>query len=144
MSNMERPDLDKELDSQTFRSFYYLKEELMAFCRENGLPVSGGKLEISDRIACFLDTGKVVLAPADRHVTTMPEVISPDSKIESNFRCSERHRKFFKQEIGACTDSREQDKIIKHSVMIHHGGPGNDADNQNRADSPKQAAAQLF
>lgn len=97
---MERPDLDKELDSQTFRSFYYLKEELMAFCRENGLPVSGGKLEISDRIACFLDTGKVVLAPADRHVTTMPDVISPDSKIESNFRCSERHRKFFKQEIG--------------------------------------------
>ena len=65
---MERPDLNKELDSQTFRSFYYLKEELMAFCRENGLPVSGGKLEISDRIACFLDTGKVVLAPADRHV----------------------------------------------------------------------------
>ncbi len=44
---MERPDLNKELDSQTFRSFYYLKEELMAFCRENGLPVSGGKLEIS-------------------------------------------------------------------------------------------------
>ena len=51
--------------------------------------VSGRKLEISDRIACFLDTGKVVLAPVDRHVTTMPEVISPDSKIESTPRCSE-------------------------------------------------------
>ena len=28
----ERPDLDKSLDSKTFRSYYYLKEELTAFC----------------------------------------------------------------------------------------------------------------
>ena len=47
----ERPDLDKSLDSKTFRSYYYLKEELTAFCRQNGLPVSGGKLELNERIA---------------------------------------------------------------------------------------------
>ena len=52
----ERPDLNKELDGETFRSFYYLKEELVEFCRENNLPVSGGKTELTDRIACFLDT----------------------------------------------------------------------------------------
>ena len=40
----ERPDLNKELDAQIFRSFYYLKEELVSFCRENNLPVSGGKI----------------------------------------------------------------------------------------------------
>lgn len=40
----ERPALDRSLDSKTFRDFYYLKEELVSFCRENGLPVSGGKL----------------------------------------------------------------------------------------------------
>ena len=56
----ERPDLNKELDGETFRSFYYLKEELVEFCRENNLPVSGGKTELTDRIACFLDTGKVL------------------------------------------------------------------------------------
>lgn len=39
----ERPALDRSLDSKTFRDFYYLKEELVNFCRENGLPVSGGK-----------------------------------------------------------------------------------------------------
>jgi dTDP-glucose pyrophosphorylase len=59
---MERPILSKQLDGQTFRSFYYLKEELIRFCRENGLPVSGGKIEITDRIAYFLDTGKVMPA----------------------------------------------------------------------------------
>ena len=54
----ERPNLDKSLDSAAFRNYYYLKEELVAFCRQNGLPVSGGKLELTERIAHFLDTGR--------------------------------------------------------------------------------------
>lgn len=29
----ERPKLDKNLDGKTFREFYYLKEELVDFCR---------------------------------------------------------------------------------------------------------------
>ena len=56
----ERPSLDKHLDSKTFREFYYLKEELVDFCRKYGLPVSGGKIEITDRIAWFLDTGEIL------------------------------------------------------------------------------------
>lgn len=56
----ERPDLNKSLDSITFRSFYYLKEELVQFCRDNDLPVSSGKIELTDRIAHYLDTGEVL------------------------------------------------------------------------------------
>ncbi len=44
----KRPELNKELDGKTFRSFYYLKEELVDFCRDNNLPVSGGKIELTD------------------------------------------------------------------------------------------------
>lgn len=44
----DRPILDKNLDSKTFREYYYLKEEFVNFCRENGLPVSSGKIEITD------------------------------------------------------------------------------------------------
>ncbi|MFR6330222.1 MAG: SAP domain-containing protein [Eisenbergiella sp.] len=55
----ERPDLSAKLDAATFRSYYYLKEELVSFCRENGLPASGGKEEITERIACYLDTGRI-------------------------------------------------------------------------------------
>lgn len=42
---MTRPILNKNLDSKTFRSFYFLKEELIDFCRKNGLPTSGGKVK---------------------------------------------------------------------------------------------------
>lgn len=39
----ERPDLNRNLDGKTFRNYYYLKEELLDFCRDNGLPVFGRK-----------------------------------------------------------------------------------------------------
>ena len=96
----ERPRLDRSLDGETFRSYYYLKEELTAFCRENGLPVSGGKLEITERIACFLDTGNVL--PVSAKTKNRPEVgvISEDMKIEPDFVCSEKHRAFFREAIG--------------------------------------------
>lgn len=98
---MQRPDLDEKPDSKTFRSFYYLKEELVDFCRKNGLPVSGGKMEITDRIAHFLDTGEVMAASAagKKQRRNLP-VISEDIKIEADFVCSEAHRAFFKEHIG--------------------------------------------
>ena len=97
----ERPDLNKELDSKTFRSFYYLKEELVGFCRENNLPVSGGKLELAERIAYFLDTGKVLETSAKRRATTSGiGSITEDTKIEPNIVCSEKHRAFFTEKIG--------------------------------------------
>lgn len=97
---MERPILDKNLDSKIFRDFYYLKEELVKFCRENGLPVSGGKQEITDRIAHFLDTGEILSVLAKKKKSITISNISLDTKIESDFVCSETHRAFFKEHIG--------------------------------------------
>lgn len=37
----ERPDLDNSLDGKTFKEYYYLKEELIAFCRKNNLKILG-------------------------------------------------------------------------------------------------------
>jgi len=96
----ERPVLDRNLDSKTFRDFYYLKEELVTFCRENGIPASGGKIEIADRIAYFLDTGKILSAPTTRKKSITIYTISEDTKIEANFVCSEKHRAFFREHIG--------------------------------------------
>lgn len=99
---VQRPALDRNLDSKTFRDFYYLKEELADFCRENGLPVSGGKMEITDRIAHFLDTGEVLSVPTVRKKQRhMLFTISEDTKIEADFVCSELHRAFFKEHIGS-------------------------------------------
>ena len=96
----ERPELSKELDAATFRSFYYLKHELADFCKENGLPTSGSKIELTYRIAYFLDTGGVLKPAAERKTAVNIGTLTEDTVIEPNIVCSEKHRAFFSEEIG--------------------------------------------
>ena len=96
----ERAELNIELDAATFRSFYYLKQELADFCRENGLPTSGSKAELTDRIAYFLDTGSVLKPTAERKTVVNIGTLTEDTVIEPNIVCSEKHRAFFSEKIG--------------------------------------------
>jgi len=100
----ERPELKEGLDSEVFKEYYYLKEELIDFCRKVDLQVSGGKIEITDRIAHYLKTGekkrsKPKQSRSIRNTGTL--FITPDTYIEENFVCSQSHREFFKAAIGS-------------------------------------------
>ena len=96
----ERPKLNKELNAITFRSFYYLKQELADFCKENGLPATGSKAEPTDRIAYFLDTGSVLKPSAGRKTAVNIGTLTEDTVIEPNIVCSEKHRAFLCEKIG--------------------------------------------
>ena len=96
----ERPPLDKNLDSKTFRDYYWLKEELAAFCRANGLPASGSKAGLTERIAVFLDNGEIIKTGRPHRAGALVGELSPDSVIEQDIVCSEKHRAFFRQHIG--------------------------------------------
>lgn len=96
----QRPILNTNLDSDTFRSYYYLKEELVEFCRNNGLPTSGGKVELTERIAYLLDTGNVKEVSKTKRATVEVGTLTEDTIIENNIVCSEKHRAFFKEKIG--------------------------------------------
>lgn len=52
-----RPELTSALAASDFRSFYWLKEELIRFCRSQGLNTQGSKQELATRIAHYLATG---------------------------------------------------------------------------------------
>ena len=95
----ERPEFSRKLDGATFLSYYYLKEELADFCRENDLPVSGGKIELTNRIAHFLDTGEI-LKPAAKRKAACTESITESTIIGSNIVYSEKLRAFFTERIG--------------------------------------------
>lgn len=96
----ERPNLNFELNAEIFRQFYYLKEELMDFCRKNDLQTTGSKTELSERIAIFLETGKRTRADHKTQKSQSAGEIKTDGIIEENFVCSEKHRAFFKEQIG--------------------------------------------
>ena len=97
---MDRPELNKNLDSKEFKEYYYLKEELIDFCRKNSLQTTGGKLELTERIEKFLDTGEKSIINHNSRRTQIQDKITPESIIENNFVCSEKHREFYKKQIG--------------------------------------------
>ena len=90
----------KEINSKTIKDYYYLKEELIDFCKKNNLQSTGSKEELTDRISRFLDTGEKTTIKHDKRRTTIINEITKDSIIEDNFICSEKHRSFYKKEIG--------------------------------------------
>lgn len=96
----ERPKLDNNLDSNTFKEYYYLKSELIDFCRKNDLQITGGKLELTERITNFLNTGKRTYKIHTTKKTKMVDTITLNTIIEENFVCSEKHRAFYKEQIG--------------------------------------------
>jgi len=96
----ERPDLSIELDSKTFKEYYYLKDELIDFCRKNNLQTTGGKIELTERIAKFLNTGERNIENHSIKRAKIVGEITLDAIIEDNFICSEKHRAFYKEQIG--------------------------------------------
>lgn len=105
----ERLDLNEKLDGETFRSYYYLKKELVDFCRDNNLPVSGGKVELTDRIACFLDTGKVLETSVKRKTT-----------IDKQFEYNTYIRDFFEDNQGRSLDEAITCWKYKKSLQGHN------------------------
>lgn len=93
---MERPDLTKYLDHNIFSQFYYLKSELVVFCRKEDMQTTGNKQELTERISHYLFCGEKLKQPKKKIFYNKVEHISLESKIESPFVCSEVHRKFYK------------------------------------------------
>lgn len=99
-----RSTLTKEISVQDFRDYYWLKEELQFFCRENGISASGSKIEILDRIETFLQTGEIKKPFRNSKAGNKPRTkveLSLDTVITENHRCSQDVRAFFKTVISS-------------------------------------------
>lgn len=94
-----KPKLTKELEHQIFLNYYYLKEELIAFCKAEQLQSTGSKEELTSRIAQYLKTGekitkkKVTKKDDDSHITL-------DTIITLPITYSENKRAFFEEHLG--------------------------------------------
>ena len=104
-----RDKLTKDLTSAEFKEYYFLKEELKEFCRNEGLKVSGSKNQLEMRIIYYLDTGKSLDESKNKknkdnltniNKTTFSKEITLDSILGEDFKCSEDKREFFEKEIG--------------------------------------------
>lgn len=93
-----RPNLTKDIGIEAFDEYYWLKEELLTFCRENGISAAGSKVELANRIKFYLRTGEIqkpIRKPSGNRNKKV-ENVSLETVITENHRCSQEVRAFFK------------------------------------------------
>lgn len=101
-----RPNLNRGISINDFLEFYWLKEELIEFCRAEGLKTTGGKIDISLRIENYLNTGQMELIPLNKKIRPKSnfdwknELLSLETEITDNYKNTENVRLFFQNEIG--------------------------------------------
>lgn len=100
---MSRPSLNTTLSAEEFLDFYWLKHELLAFCRAHDLPTSGSKADVTERISHFLGTGEIPASSSNprQPKAMMPQSFTRETVIKSGWWCSQALRQFFEQELGS-------------------------------------------
>lgn len=112
-----RPELTRNLEPETFRNYYWLGEELAIFCREHGISASGSKIEMSQRIEVFLETGKIQKPVKQKtRKNELQRDLSLDTVITENHRCSQIARAFFTSVIPNFHFSTHIQNFFKDNV----------------------------
>ncbi|MCP5101389.1 MAG: hypothetical protein GY943_38065 [Chloroflexi bacterium] len=100
-----RPALNKGISVEDFKSFYWLKAELVEFCKKEGLNRQGSKIQIADTIAIYLKSGKKE-SPAQQKKPKPTSTfdwnnapLSLETIITDNYKNSENVRAFFQNHI---------------------------------------------
>ena len=98
---MQRPILSTSLSEAEFERWYWLKAELQAFCRAQGVSAAGPKLELSARIAALLSSRPHhPPRPKPSRSAAMPSSFTPETVIGHGWRCSQDLRRFFESHFG--------------------------------------------
>lgn len=117
-----RPRLDKDISLDDYLNYYWLKSELVSFCRKVGINTDGWKLEIHERIVEYLTTKKIdkksenVSKPKSKDDSdlTLYTVVGPGFKrnpqttaffksIDSRFHYSVRLNQYIRDNVGKVT-----------------------------------------
>lgn len=100
----KRPKLSMTTPADEFSEYYWLKEELINFCREYNIPSNGSKSEISLRIYNFLKVGTIKVETTNKKTTSnfnwAKAELSVDTIITDNYKNTQNVRNFFVAHIG--------------------------------------------
>jgi len=102
---MSRPILNNKISQKNFKQYYWLRDELKSFCKNNGIKNSGLKIELTKKILNFLQTGDKELTTHSKTVVRTRnnrnyQNITLKTKIGKKYKSTEPLRIFFKSIIG--------------------------------------------
>lgn len=113
-----RPKLDKNISLDDYLNYYWLKTELISFCREMGISTEGWKLEIHERIVEYLTTKKIdkksvnVSKPKSSKVSD----ITLQTMVNSGFKRNSQTTAFFKSVDSRFHYSVKLNQYIRDNV----------------------------
>lgn len=97
----QRPLLTPGLSGAEFRRWYWTKAELVVFARALGVQTSGGKEQLTDRLADRLDGRVGGSEPEQRSATPqLTGEVGAETVIPHGQRCSQLLRRFFQSAVG--------------------------------------------
>jgi hypothetical protein len=103
---MERPNITDIKTGNEIKQWYWLKQELVEFCRLKKVSYTGSKFEILDRIVAFLDNGNSksekqlrIHKPASKF-NWAKSTLSLNTVITDSYTNGVNTRSFFKQHCG--------------------------------------------
>jgi len=103
---MTRPNINQIKTGAELKRWYWLKQELVDFCKLQQLSYVGSKFEILDRIALVLDKGKDGRAAITKKNTAISTInwskasLTLDTVITDSYTNGANTRKFFKEHCG--------------------------------------------
>lgn len=113
-----RPKLDNNISLDDYLNYYWLKKELVQFCREVGINSEGWKLEINERIIEYLSNHTI-----DRKTKAKPKKKSNevselrlDMIVTESFKRNPRTTEFFKSIDSRFHYSVRLNKYIRDNI----------------------------
>ena len=103
---MARPPLDDGIGASDLRDFYWMKAELVEWCRRRGIPSGVGKLALIERMTRFIENGDKGEAPVKRRPLSHDRFdwagasLSESTVITSDYRATRNVRAFFEDRLG--------------------------------------------
>jgi hypothetical protein len=102
---MTRPELDEIRTGAELKRWYWLKQELVDFCKREKISSIGAKFEILERIARRLDVGfsaeeKIMSSKPTSKFVWSKALLSLDTVITDSYKNGPNARKFFKHHCG--------------------------------------------
>lgn len=101
---MARPNFENIKTGSEFNTWYWLKEEMVAICKQLNLPSTGRKFDLRDRIMYALDNNGEIMATVKKKTISKfnwtKSELTPDTIITDNVTFGQNFRGFMVDQIG--------------------------------------------
>ena len=101
-----RPKFEEIASGKEFNTWYWSKDEMLAICKQLGLPTQGRKFDLRDRIMHALDQGMDTIKPpkSAKGVSKFnwaKATLTLETKITDSVSFGPNFRSFMKEQIGS-------------------------------------------